>query len=126
MANFTFSSLFDVGDKVFLKSNLDDFLDTTGTMEGFLSFDGNKLIMTVEEIVFISYLETNNSGQQVQQTKILYNLKANNYIPNPDYTAVDETVFVKGIEETNLYSYDEGKTKINEKIASFQNYLNIQ
>lgn len=126
MADFTVSSLFNIGDKVFLKSNLDDFLDTNGSMEGFLNFDGNKLIMTVEEIVFIVYFETDSLSQQTQQIKVLYNLKANNYVPNPDYTAVDETVFIKGIEETGLYSYEEGKNLINQKISNFQNYLNNQ
>jgi len=123
MANFTFTSIFDVGDKVFLKSNLDSFLDTTNNMEGFLNIDGNKQVLKIKEVVFISYFEIDNQGNQINKEKILYNLVQNS-IPEDSYTSVEEDVFINGIEEDGLYSYDEGKDKINQKIADFQDYLN--
>jgi hypothetical protein len=106
---------FSIGEKVWLKTMLDVYLDTTLAtgMKALVMFDINKLLYRVSNISVVV----------TTTTKIYYTLTLVATQPNlpTAITAVNE---VPNIVQENVYSLAQGKTLINTKITDFTNYLN--
>jgi len=105
---------FNVGDKVWHKSFLDNYLSASEESRPFIEFYIPYMLYKIKDIKVEIRLDGTSA--------VLYSLDF--YItPSPKFTSIQSPPQITDIYEENLYSFEEGVNAINSKIADFQNYL---
>jgi len=114
--DITVTTKFDIGDKVWVKSQLDKYLETTNNMDLFLSFYVPHMLFEITDI------KVTASQQSGEEELIVYDLEFT--VPASDvYTATVQMTGRNNITEDNLYSLEEGRTAIKNKLTDFETNL---
>lgn len=113
--NISVETQFNVGDKVWIKSQLDKYIDISTLMKPFLSFYIPQMLYVITNIKVVATAESGSES-------VVYDLEFVLDAASP-YDATIKSAGKTDIEEGNLYSLSEGVIAIKNKTADFDSYL---